>query len=295
MNQTKVIELGSHLRAVNWWSMMRRLPIVPIILLMPLIIFGIFGTLITPHDPYHIEPSLKLTAPAWAGGGNWSFFLGTDQLGRDVLSRLIVGARSSLIVSLCGVALAGAIGVLLGMIGGYSEGVVGNLIMRITDMQMAIPPILLALLFSAALHGGLTNIIIVIAITFWAPYTRVIRGETLSLKQRDFIALARVAGCSPGRILARHIFPNIVSTIMVLVTLQLGSAIMIESALTFLGLGIQPPASAWGLMIADGRIYISTAWWIPAFAGLAIMVTVLGANLMGDWLRDTLDPKLRQI
>ncbi len=295
MNQVKVIELGNNIRAGDLGSVIKRFPWVPIILLLPMIVFGIFGTLITPHDAYAIEPSLKLIAPPWAGGGDWSYFLGTDQLGRDVLSRLIIGARSSLIVSLCGVAIAGAVGVVLGMIAGYGEGGVDNLIMRVVDMQMAIPPILLALLFSAAIHGGLTGIIVVIGITFWAPYARVIRGETLSLKQRDFIALAKVAGCSRRRILIKHIFPNIVSTIMVLVTLQLGSAIMIEAALTFLGVGVQPPASAWGLMISDGRIYISTAWWIPTFAGLAIMVTVLGANLMGDWLRDTLDPKLRQV
>lgn len=295
MNQAKVIELGNNLRAADLGSLFKRFPWVPIILLMPMIVFGIFGTLITPHDPYVIDPSSKLIAPPWAGGGNWSYFLGTDQLGRDVLSRLIIGARSSLIVSLCGVAIAGAAGVLLGMIAGYGKGGVDNLIMRVVDMQMAIPPILLALLFSAAIHGGLTSIIIVIGITFWAPYARVIRGETLSLKQRDFIALAKVAGCRRGRILFKHIFPNIASSIMVLVTLQLGSAIMLEAALTFLGVGVQPPASAWGLMISDGRIYMSTAWWIPTFAGLAIMVTVLGANLMGDWLRDTLGPKLRQV
>jgi peptide/nickel transport system permease protein len=295
MNRTEIIKIEPKLKVIGWYPKLRKFPVIPVILLMPLIIFGIFGTLITPHDPYLLQPAIKLTAPPWAGGENWSFFLGTDQLGRDVLSRLIIGARSSLIVSLCGVALAGFVGVLLGMIGGYKGGAIDNLIMRITDMQMSIPPILLALLLSATLHGGLTTIIIVIAVTFWAPYARVIRGETLSLKQRDFVALARTAGCNSARIMVRHIFPNILSTIVVLITLQLGSAIMVESALTFLGVGLQPPASAWGLMIADGRIYLSTAWWIPTFAGLAIMITVLGSNLMGDWLRDTLDPKLRQI
>lgn len=295
MNRVDIIEFGTRLKAAGRWSFLKRFPIIPILFLMPLIIFGIFGNLIAPHDPYLIQPSLKLTPPAWMNGGNWTFFLGSDPMGRDVLSRLIVGARSTLIVSLCGVAVAGFVGVLLGMIGGYSQGVLDNLIMRITDMQMSIPPILLALLLAAVLHGGLTSIIVVIGITFWVPYARVIRGETLSLKQRDFVALARIAGCSSGRILVRHIFPNIISTITVLVTLQLGSAIMVESALTFLGVGLQPPGVAWGLMIADGRMYISTAWWIPTFAGLAIMVTVLGANLMGDWLRDTLDPRLRQL
>jgi len=290
-----MMELGTRLKTASRWSLFKRLPVIPALFLLPLVLFGIFGAFITPHDPYLIQPALKLAPPGWMDGGSWSYLLGTDHMGRDVLSRIIVGARSTLIVSLCGVAVAGFIGVLFGMIGGYSGGVIDNLLMRITDMQMAIPPILLALLLSAITHGGLTTIIVVIGVTFWAPYARVIRGETISYKQRDFVALARVAGCSSGRILVKHILPNIVSTITVLVTLQLGSAIMVESALTFLGVGLQPPAVAWGLMIADGRIYISTAWWIPTFAGLAIMITVLGANLMGDWLRDTLDPRLRQL
>ena len=295
MNQAKTLDLKKAYKEANLVKIVKKLPIIPIILLSPMIIFGIFGTMITPHDPTGFAPSLKLLPPPWAGGENWSFFLGTDQLGRDVLSRLIIGARSSLIASLCGVALAGVVGVILGMIAGFSKGFADNVIMRIVDIQMAIPPILLALLLSAVLHGGLSTIIIVIGVAFWAFYARVIRGETLSIKQRDFIALARIAGCSRTRILLKHIFPNIVSTIMVLVTLQLGQAIMVEAALTFLGLGLQPPDTAWGLMISDGRMYISSAWWIPTFAGLAIMITVLGANLMGDWLRDTLDPKLRQI
>jgi peptide/nickel transport system permease protein len=295
VNRTEIFELGTRLKTASRWAFLKRLPLIPVLFLLPLIIFGIFGNFIAPHDPYLIQPALKLIPPVWTDGGNLTYLLGTDHMGRDVLSRIIVGARSTLIVSLCGVAVAGFIGVLLGMIGGYSQGLLDNLLMRITDMQMAIPPILLALLLSAVMHGGLTTIIIVIAVTFWAPYARVIRGETISFKQRDFVALARVAGCSSGRILAKHIFPNIISTITVLVTLQLGSAIMVESALTFLGVGLQPPAVAWGLMIADGRIYIATAWWIPIFAGLAIMITVLGANLLGDWLRDTLDPRLRQL
>jgi peptide/nickel transport system permease protein len=274
---------------------LKNIPWLPAILLAPLIIFGFFGSIIAPHDPFHIDATARLLAPPWAGGSDWAYFLGTDHMGRDILSRLMVGARSSLIVAICGVALAGLIGVLAGMIAGYSGGGMDNLIMRIVDMQMAIPPLLLAVLLSAVLGGGLTAIIIVIAVSFWAPYARVIRGETLSIKERDFIALAKVAGCSQRRILLRHILPNLVSTIMVLASLQLGIAIMVEASLTFIGLGLQPPAVAWGLIIADGRIYISTAWWIPTFAGLIIMVTVLGANLMGDWLRDTLDPRLRQI
>jgi len=236
-----------------------------------------------------------LQAPGWMAGGSWAYFLGTDHLGRDLLTRLIEGARGSLIVAIFGVGLAGLVGVSLGMLAGYFGGVVDNTIMRIVDTMMSIPAFLLAILIAASLGSGMTPIIFSISIIFWTGYARVIRGETLSVKQREFVALAEVTGCGRIRILMKHIFPNVVNTAVVLATLQLGSAIMIEAALTFLGLGLQPPASAWGLIISEGRTYLSTAWWIPTFSGFAIMMAVLGSNLTGDWLRDALDPKLRQI
>jgi peptide/nickel transport system permease protein len=262
---------------------------------MPVLICGIFGPLFYPHDPTIINLSNTLKPPAWMDGGQLTYFLGTDSLGRDMLSRLIQGARASLVVAVFGVCFAGIIGVTVGMIAGYFGGKIDNVIMRIVDTQMSIPPILLVILLSAVMGGGLVVIIVGIAIIFWTTYARVVRGETLSLKQRDFVALAQITGCGKSRILLKHIFPNILNTIVVLATLQLGRAIMIEAAITFLGLGIQPPHAAWGLIIADGRIYMTTAWWVPAFAGLSIMITVLGANLFGDWLRDKLDPRLRQV
>lgn len=228
-------------------------------------------------------------------GGEWSHFLGTDQMGRDLLSRLIEGARVSLIVSIVGVGLAGLLGISLGMIAGYFEGNIDNIIMRIVDMMMSIPPILMAILLAASLGSGMTTIILSIMVIFWTGYARVIRGETLSIKQRDFVTLALVTGCGRLRILMKHIFPNLVNTAVVLATLQLGRAIITEASITFLGLGLQPPASAWGLIISEGRMYLSTAWWIPTFAGLAIMMTVLGSNITGDWLRDVLDPKLKRV
>jgi peptide/nickel transport system permease protein len=167
--------------------------------------------------------------------------------------------------------------------------------MRIVDMMMSIPPILMAILLAASLGSGMTTIILSIMVIFWTGYARVIRGETLSIKQRDFVTLAMVTGCGRLRILMKHIFPNLVNTAVVLATLQLGRAIITEASITFLGLGLQPPASAWGLIISEGRMYLSTAWWIPTFAGLAIMMTVLGSNITGDWLRDALDPKLKRI
>lgn len=273
----------------------RQLPIIPMLLLLPVIICGIFGPLFYPHDPTTMNLSMSLRPPGWLTGGDWSYFLGTDNMGRDLLSRLIEGARISLMVAVFGVGIAGFFGVAMGMISGYFEGKVDNVIMRIVDTQMSIPAILLIILLAAVLGGGLTTIVISVSLVFWTTYARVIRGETLSLKQRDFVSLAKVTGCKDRRILWKHIFPNLVNTVMVLATLQLGRAIIIEAGITFLGLGIQPPATAWGLIISDGRIYMTTAWWVPTFAGIAIMITVLGANLFGDWLRDKLDPRLRQI
>ena len=274
---------------------LRRLPILGIGLLMPIIVCGIFGPAFYPHEPTQMNLAKSLHPPALLPRGEWSYFLGTDQLGRDLLSRLIEGARVSLIVSIFGVALAGLMGVSLGMIAGYFGGALDHIIMRIVDMMMSIPPILMAILLAASLGSGMMTIILSIMVIFWTGYARVIRGETLSVKQRDFVTLAMVTGCGRVRILMKHIFPNLVNTALVLATLQLGRAIIIEASITFLGLGLQPPASAWGLIISEGRMYLSTAWWIPTFSGLAIMMTVLGSNITGDWLRNALDPKLRRI
>ena len=273
----------------------RELPITAMLLLFPVLICGLFGQCFAPHDATLINPSLALRAPSWLTGQGWTYILGTDYLGRDVLSRVILGARSTLIVSVIGVVCAGVIGVFIGLFSGYLGGRFDLIIMRLVDMQMSMPAILLALLISAAMGAGLTAVIIVIAIVFWTQYARVVRGETLSVKQRDFVVMARVEGCSSRRILVKHVIPHVIDSAVVIATLQLGTAVMLEAALSFLGLGVQPPAVAWGKMIAEARLYIATAWWLPTFPGIAIMVTVLGANLWGDWLRDKLDPKLRQI
>ena len=274
---------------------LRQWPIVPVALLLPVIVCGIFGPAFYPHDPTAMQLSATLRPPGWLPGGDWSYFLGTDNIGRDLLSRLIEGARISLVVAVFGVGIAGIFGVAMGMIAGYFGGKIDHLIMRVVDIQMSIPAILLIILLASVIGGGLVTIVISVSIIFWTTYARVVRGETLSLKERDFVALAKVTGCGSARILAVHIFPNLINTVLVLASLQLGRAILVEAGITFLGLGIQPPATAWGLIISDGRIYMSTAWWIPTFAGMAIMITVLGTNLFGDWLRDKLDPKLRQV
>jgi peptide/nickel transport system permease protein len=273
---------------------LKRAPLIPIVLLLPIVVFGLFGPWLVLHEPTSMDPSHSLMPPLGLGGER-AFPLGTDHLGRDIASKIIIGARTSLLVALIGVAVAGFVGVLLGMIAGYFGGWADEVIMRFVDAQMSIPAILLTILLSGALGPGLMTIIICIAIVFWTQYARIIRGETLSIKERDFVVLAKIAGCGTPRILWKHVLPNLFSTGIVLATLQLGRAIIIEASITFLGLGIQPPQTAWGLMIAEGRLYLGTEWWLPTFAGVAIVVTVLGSNMMGDWLRDWLDPKLRQI
>ena len=274
---------------------LKRYPVLPVICLLPVVVCGLFGPMFYPHDPMGMDLANTLKPPVFAHGGDVAYFLGTDHMGRDLLSRLIEGARISLLISVCGVLFSGFIGICLGMIAGFYGGKIDEVIMRIADAKMSIPAILLAILLAAAIGAGPSTIIISISMIFWTGYARVIRGETISLSQREYVTLAKVTGCSNFRIIKKHLLPNLVSTITVLASLQLGRAILIEAGMTFLGVGLQPPAAAWGLMISEGRMYMATAWWIPTFSGFAIAITVLGANLMGDWLRDKFDPKLRQL
>jgi peptide/nickel transport system permease protein len=221
--------------------------------------------------------------------------LGTDKMGRDILSRIIYGARVSLAVSLVAIVVAGSIGTALGLAAGYFGGRLDTLIMRMVDISLALPTILLALVLVAAAGSSFSTVIVVIAVILWARYARQVRGETLSIKTQDFVARARVSGASHLRIMLRYIFPNVVNSLLVLATLQVGAVILLESTLSFLGAGIPRPAPAWGVMVADGRELIVVAWWVALFPGLAIMLTVLSLNLLGDWLRDHLDPKLKHV
>jgi len=265
------------------------------ILVFLLVIPGLFAEWIAPHDPIKGSLALRLKPPMWEKGGSITYPLGTDKVGRDVLSRIIYGARVSLRVSLEGIVVSGFIGTALGLIAGYFGGRVDALIMRLVDISLGLPIILVALVFVAALGPSFSTVIAVITILLWARYARQVRGETLSIKERDFVARARVAGASHFRIMFRYLLPNVVNTLIVLATLQVGFVIIFESSLSFLGAGIPRPTPAWGLMVADGRELIVTAWWISMFPGLAIMLTVLSFNLVGDWLRDHLDPKLKNI
>jgi peptide/nickel transport system permease protein len=274
----------------------RRYPLVPVAMLTFLLVIpAVLAPQIAPHDPLKGSLAKRLKAPAWQEGGTIEYPLGTDKLGRDILSRMIHGARVSLAVSLVAILVGGALGTGLGLISGYFGRWVDSVIMRLVDISLSLPTILLALVLVAAVGPSFATVIIVLVVLLWARYARLVRAETLSIKERDFIARARVAGASHTRIMLKYILPNVVNSLVVLATLQVGYVILLESALSFLGAGLPRPTPAWGLMIADGRELIVTAWWVSMFPGLAIMLTVLALNLLGDWLRDHLDPKLRHV
>ena len=277
------------------WLRLRSYPLIPAFVLLVLLVFpAITADWLAPHDPVHGSVKDRRQPPVFFGG-TWKYPLGTDRIGRDILSRIMYGARVSLSISLVGIFVGGIIGATLGMLAGYFGGWIDTVIMRLVDISLALPAILLALVLAAATGPSFQTIIVVVAFVLWALYARQVRGEVLSLRERDFVARARVAGASQMRLMARHILPNVTNTIIVLATLQVGSVIILEAALSFLGLGIPRPTPAWGIMVADGRQLIVSAWWISFFPGLAITLTVFSLNLLGDWLRDRLDPKLKQI
>ena len=274
----------------------RRFPGIPLfILLFLLVLPGLFAPYLAPHNPIRGSLRARLKPPMWVQGGALTHPLGTDKVGRDILSRIIYGARVSLAVSIVAILVSGVVGTALGLMAGYFGGRIDALIMRLVDISLGLPVILLALVFVAAVGASFGTVVGVTAVLLWARYARQVRGETLSIRERDFVARARVAGASHFRIMLRYIFPNVVNTLTVLATLQIGAVILLESALSFLGAGIPRPTPTWGSMISDGRDLIVVAWWIAMFPGLAIMLTVLSLNLLGDWLRDHLDPKLRNV
>jgi peptide/nickel transport system permease protein len=256
---------------------------------------AILAPLIAPHSPTEQSLPDKLMPPAWQEGGSAKYLLGTDLLGRDVLSRLVHGARVSMTVALAALLTGGGIGLVLGIVSGYVGGRVDGFIMRVVDATLTFPTILIALLLTVSLGQGLRTIIIAVTVIIWARFARIVRGEVLGVKARDFVALARVHGCSHVRIMAVHIVPNVMNTFMVLLTLHIGFVIIVEASLSFLGAGIAPPTPSWGQMVADGRNHIASGWWLSVVPGTAILLVVLAFNLFGDWLRDWLDPRLRQV
>ncbi len=284
----------------------RRYPIFPVaILLIVLVIPAVFANWVAPHDPVVGKLSNRLVPPFWVeaegegiyakSGGTTAHLLGTDKQGRDILSRIIFGARVSLTVAAISIVMAGIIGTTLGLMAGYFGGNLDHLVMRLVDIGLSMPAILFALVLATVLGPSFQTVIIVIVTIFWARYARLVRGETLAIKSQDFVSRSRVAGASNTRIIVRHIFPNVVNTIIVLATLEVGQVILLESTLSFLGAGLPRPTPAWGLMIANGRELLVTSWWVAAMPGVAILLSVLSMNLLGDWLRDRLDPKLRNV
>jgi peptide/nickel transport system permease protein len=255
---------------------------------------AVFASLIAPHDPNAQDLLGRLKPPGWQSPYSGARFLvGTDHLGRDVLSRIIYGSRVSLLVGIVSVAITAAFGTILGLVAGYYRGFVETVIMRCVDLVMSLPFMLLALAVIGITGPGIQNLILVVALTRWARYTRVIYGQTLSYAEKEFVEAAQALGSSNARVLFHHMLPNLLPSAVVLATLDLGFVIILESGLSFLGLGVPPTVSTWGTMLADGRSYLNNAWWMGTFPGLAIMITVLGFNLLGDWTRDRMDPTLR--
>jgi peptide/nickel transport system permease protein len=274
----------------------RDFPLVPLLILGIIAFVAVFANLLAPHDPQVGSLSARFRPPCWLAGGSTKYLLGTDQLGRDVLSRLIFGARVSMVVGFTAVIFAGVVGTTLGIIAGYLGGWVDQVIMRIVDAWLALPALSFAIFLAAIVGPSEMNIVIILALVYWTRYARIVRGEVLSLKEREFVRLAVVAGCSKATIMWRHILPNVVNSAIVLASLMLGVVIIAEASLSFLGVGVPPPKPAWGVMLSDGKQGLMVGyWWLTVFPGVCIMLMVLSANLLGDWLRVKLDPQLRQL
>jgi peptide/nickel transport system permease protein len=257
---------------------------------------ALLAPVLAPHDPAKQDLKLRLAPPIGLGldGASLKHPLGNDNLGRDILSRILVGSRVSLVVGVTTILLAGTWGSLIGAVAGYYRGRLENVVMRLVDIWMAFPSLLLAIAFGAALGPGLFNLVLALALTIWVVYCRVVRAEVLSIRERDYVLAARTIGASDLRIILRHVFPNVVAPILVISTLQMGVVIISEASLNFLGVGVQSSVPTWGGMLSDGREFMRDAWWLATFPGIAISIVVWGVNLMGDGLRDALDPRLRE-
>ncbi len=285
------------------WRTVKRWPLLPLAMLLLVVFAGVMAPWIAPEDPRKGNLRARMVPPVWLEGGSMEHLLGTDHLGRDIFSRIIHGARISLVVAAVTLGLGGTTGTVLGLLAGWYGKWIDEIIMRIVDIALAVPLVLVALVMVVAVGqsfpselGGQTGLIIlVLAGFFWVRFARLVRGEVLQLKTLDYVALAKVAGASIPRILLVHILPGVINTLIVLATLQVGFVILVESTLSFLGAGVPPPTPAWGSMVAEGRDFLAGAWWISTMPGLAILLTVMSLNLFGDWLRDTLDPRLRQL
>ena len=300
-NAAKTLDfVGEDRRVTRGQKVLRKLlenkgAVFGLIMVLGVIFSAIFAPLISPHDPILQDVEKRLLPPLGQAGAESNYLLGTDQLGRDIVSRLIYGARISIVVSVSAVVFSAFLGTIIGLFSGFYGGKIDSVFMRLADVQLAFPFILLAIAIIAVLGPNLQNIIIVMGITGWVIYARVVRAEVLSLREKEYVMAVRALGGSNGRIIFNHLLPNVVPPIIVIITLEMARMIIMEAALSFLGLGIQPPTPTWGGMLADGRVYLVTSWWLATFPGVVIMLVVLGINLLGNWLRDILDPRLTQL
>lgn len=280
-------------RVPRWLRMLWRSKtgLIGFVIVAVVLVFAVFAPWIAPYDPNAINPVDMLKPPAFMEGGDMRYLLGTDNLGHDIFSRIVYGARISMLIGVCSVVVAGFIGTLFGLLAGYYGGILDAIIMRITDAFHAIPRTLLALVAVSVVSGGsVTTLIVVIGITGWITYARLIRSEVLSLKEREFVKAAITIGTPDRTIILRHILPNVFSSFIVVSTLAVATSILAESSLSFLGLGINPPNISWGGMLSTGRNYLATNWWVATMPGIALTLTVLGIMFLGNWLRDLLDP-----
>lgn len=277
------------------WRFVRRWPVIPLIVLVTLVVVGIFAPMIAPHDPYAGRVMDRFSPPMWMSGGSSKYVLGTDHSGRDILSRIMYGGRISLTVVAISLGSGFVIGTTLGVVSGYLGGWWDEAMMRIVDVWYALPFLMIALVAVILFGQSLTTVLVLLGLLAWVGFVRVVRANTLVVKELDYIALARVAGASTFRIIFRHILPMVINAAVVIATLNVGSLIISEATLSFLGAGIPAPKPAWGTMVAEGRNYLVSSWWVAFWPICAIFLVVMSLNFLGDWLRDRLDPRLRQL
>ena len=288
---TNSLTIGrGRLRQLQQQAKENRLPWLPIVIMGVMLVCAVFAPLLAPHNPTEVSLLDSRIPP----GEDWAYPLGTDTMGRDMLSRLIFGAQTAAKISLLALAVGTVLGTAVGLVSGYKGGILDAILMRAADVALGFPTILVALIVVVILGAGIESIVLAMVVTIWARFARMIRGDVLAVKEQDFVTLARIAGVSTPVIILRHIFPNTVNTLMVVASILVGQVILLEASLSFLGLGLEPGAAAWGIMVAEGRAVILKLWWLSLFPGLAITILVLALNFFGDWLRDTLDPKLRR-
>ena len=294
--EAETVEIKKVSRIISILKFIKNNPtgIIGLLLVVTTILCAIFAPYIAPNDPGAASLGHRLDLPKWLDDtGKSQYLLGGDQVGRDLLSRIIYGARISLLVGICGVLISLVLGTFLGIVSGYFVKRMEDLIMRLAEVQLVLPFILLAIVIMSVFGTGIEKIIIILGLTYWVSFARLIRGEILALKEQEYIQAAKAIGGTHFKIILKHILPNVASSILVLATMCIAEFILLEASLTFLGLGVEPTVPSWGGMLADSRNYMTSAWWISVFPGIAIMLTVLGFNLLGDWLRDRLDPNMK--